>query len=519
MTEPRVIAEPLGGSLLARAVSAGEPLPWYEPRPSDIAAWRARAGDVRRAASAEWLGALAPAFGPAGAALLEPVAAGGVVVTTGQQPGLFGGPLYTLYKAIAALELASALEADTGVPARAVFWAATDDADFAEASSVWVRFDGDGGARRITMTQKPSDRIPLADVPIEDLGAQLAMLRQAARSAPDLRPLDLAEKAYATGRTIGGAFVTLLRGLLEPLGIAVLDASHPALLAAEQPILARAMRHAFEVDSALNEREAALRVFGTTPQVAQVPGLSLVFARTGGGVKGRVPLSEAAAHADSADLSPNVLLRPVVERALLPTVAYVAGPGELAYFAQVSAVARALSLPTPLAVPRWSATILEPEVARLLARHGVGWRELADGQAVETRLARSRVPATVREAMTELRTRIDGEVEQFRTALAGHENVVDPRVIAGTGRTLGFRLDRLERRVVAAVKRSHGGVTREVAAMRGALFPTGTRQERALSFIPLLALYGESLLAELRASARRHAEALLRGQPVPADRE
>ena len=127
MTLPRIITDALGGGSLARRVVAGDaPTPWYVPRPASPETWRARADEVRASVDADWLQRLSLAFGASGAAKerLERVAgAGGVVVTTGQQPGLFGGPVYTWSKAIAALELANAIERDTGVPAAPVFWA------------------------------------------------------------------------------------------------------------------------------------------------------------------------------------------------------------------------------------------------------------------------------------------------------------------------------------------------------------------------------------------------------------
>src|SRR5206468_5902906 len=124
----------------------GAPSEWHPAAPSDVEGWRRRAAE--RAGSRDWAAAwdaIAPAIAPTGnaAARLERVrAAGGVVVTTGQQPGLFGGPVYTWSKAIGALAFADALELATGIPTAAVFWAATDDADFAEASTTAVARPG-----------------------------------------------------------------------------------------------------------------------------------------------------------------------------------------------------------------------------------------------------------------------------------------------------------------------------------------------------------------------------------------
>jgi bacillithiol biosynthesis cysteine-adding enzyme BshC len=517
---PRVIAEPLGGAPLARAAAAGRLPEWYPRRPSSPDEWRDRAERVRDITHGDWLAALAPAFaasGPAAARLERVAASGGVVVTTGQQPGLFGGPMYTLSKALGALELADAIEAATGVPTAPVFWAATDDADFAEASTVWVRLPE--GAARLAQDQVPTEGVPLSDVPLEGIAGALEQLMRAAGSAANIEVLEAVRAAYAPGATMGGAYLSLMRRLLEPSGIGVVDACHPALLLRERDVVVEALRRADVVERALDERERALRGRGYEPQVATVRGLALPFMRVGDR-KVRVPSSEAAGvavRAASERLSPNVLLRPVAESSVLPTVAYVAGPGELAYFAQVSAVAAALDRPAPLAVPRWSCTILEPHVESTLERLGVAWRELEAHHQVERRLARASLPLEVMAAIDEMRAAAQARGEDFKGALSRAGGVLDPRIVDGTVRAMTWRVDRLERRVVAAAKRREHRTMADVEAARGSLFPGGKRQERALNFIPFLATYGEALAERLRESARRHAAALLHGLDLPVD--
>ncbi|MGQ0765137.1 MAG: bacillithiol biosynthesis protein BshC [Gemmatimonadota bacterium] len=514
----RLVAEAIGGTMLARRVTDGESLPWYLPRPAGSAAWRERALEVSRAAPTTWLEDSAPALSRTGAALLEPVAAGrGVVVTTGQQPGLFGGPLYTLHKALSALAFARSLETATGVPVRPIFWAATDDADFAEASSTWIRAQSTG-ARRLRLGQPASDGVPLAEVPLGDVTGLVAALREAARSAPNMEPLGLVARAYNSGVTIGGAYLELLRGLLEPLGMAVLDASVASTMTGARAILRDALRCGENIDRGLAERDAALRAFGAEPQVQRVEGLSLAFMRDPAGRKTRVPLAAATATANSdVVLSPNVLLRPVIERAILPTIAYVAGPGEIAYFAQVSAVAQVLGSEVPLAVPRWSATLIEPDVEEKAARLGVPWRMVADGHSAEAALAGRELGRPVTNAFDQLEADIGDAFSRAGAAIASRLPEFDARIVDGASRSAGFRADRLRRRVLAAAKRRLGSAERDIVAIRGALFPGGIRQERALNFIPLLALYGDEYVSLALASATRHAEALLDGRPLPTD--
>jgi bacillithiol synthase len=521
VTLPVVLTEPLGGGPLPQRVIAGDAPPaWYPPRPSDVEGWRARAEEVRGSVPRDWYARLSLAFGATGAAqarLARVSAAGGVVVTTGQQPGLFGGPIYTWSKAISALELADEIERETGVPAAPVFWAATDDADFAEAAETWVALAG--GAARLTMSASGVDGVPMADYPLGDVRDAIDVLAAASGSAVAPDVVDVVRLSYHANATVGGAYLTLLRVLLEPLGIAVLDASHAALLDAERPWLARALEHGASIATALQERSAELRAAGHLPQVADVDGLSLVFGRDAGR-KVRIPLSLAAsvaARADRERISPNVLLRPVVERAVLPTVAYVAGPGEIAYFAQVSAVASTLRAAAPLVVPRWSCTIVEPHVQALLSARDIGRHEVVDVAALEGRLARATAPVSLTHALSAWRGDIERAAGRFGDALDDTSGLLPRAVVDGVRRQMLWRAERLERRMVAAVKRRDVDMRRDVGTIAGALRPGGRRQERALNLLPMLARHGLGVLDRMRDAARRHAEALVHGTPLPVD--
>jgi uncharacterized protein YllA (UPF0747 family) len=204
-----------------------------------------------------------------------------------------------------------------------------------------------------------------------------------------------------------------------------------------------------------------------------------------------------------------VLLRPVVERSILPTVAYLGGPGELAYFAQTTAVASALQLPLPLAVPRWSCSLLEPAIAALMDRHGITEEELRDAHGPEGRLARAALPAAIRDALAALRTATDGGIDAIVSADA--TGLVSPEAIEGTRIHLRHRVERLERRYAAEAKQAAAATMTDVATIRGALRTNGIEQERALNFIPFLARGGPALIDSMRREAARHAGALVGG--------
>ncbi len=495
--------------LVALAGQHDNPTEWYEPRP-DSEGWKRRVAETAAEfQGGAWLRALAPALDATGSAAgrLERVArSSGVVVTTGQQPGLFGGPLYTWFKAMSALALADELEQRTGVAAAPVFWAATDDSDFAEASEATVSVPG--GAEVIRIVSEADSGVPMSALPLGDLDAQLDALTRACGSAPNGAALDAVRAAYTAGATVGEAYVRLLRAILEPVGVAVLDASHAAVRAAGRPLLESALARAAELDTALKQRSGALKEAGNRAQVAHVAGRTLVFTTgTDGRHRVRVREAEAMVGADSAELSPNVLLRPVMERAILPTVAYVGGPAEIAYFAQVSAVADELDAKRPLIVPRWAGVIVEPHVRKVLDRISADVDDFADPHAVETRVARDHLPAGIVKALAKARARVESALDELVKADSSAD-VLPSAVLEGARRQLLHKLDRLERRYVAAAKRKGSDLLTEVATARGALYPDGQPQERALNMIPLLARYGDEVLTGILAKAREHAASL-----------
>ncbi|MBA2685673.1 MAG: bacillithiol biosynthesis BshC [Gemmatimonadaceae bacterium] len=522
MTEPRVVTIPLGGPALTRAMLANATPPeWRERVPAGAAEWTARAKAAQGDASVrDWATVLSPAFAASGAAaerLARSAGGKGVVVTTGQQPGLFGGPMYTWSKALSALTLADALEKATGIPTAPVFWAATYDADFLESSASYVILNGD-----LVRLQQPPPKTPdlsMRDTPLGDVDPLIRELELASGSAVGRAAVEVVRASYTTQQTIGLAYVQLLRTILEPLGIAVLDAGHPAVRRASHAFLRRALDSASEIDAALTVREQELREEGFEPPVAHIRGLSTVF-RYGDRTRSRIPMAEAATIDDDVELEANVLLRPVAERAILPTVAYVGGPGEVAYFAQATAVAQRLGVAVPVVVPRWSGMILEPHVERLLARHSLTPEELRDPHAAETRLVRAQLAPQVREALARYASGADALNDALRAALAagGSLPLVPDAVLAGARGNVAHRVERLERRIVAAAKKREAATMRDIAIARTSLFPLGKPQERVLNFIPMLARHGAALLAQMQARASEHAASVLAGQVSdPAD--
>ncbi len=525
VTEGRVAVRsvPLGGSALSRAVQRGSVgASWYAPRPQNAAAWSAHVGAVRASmGETDWLTPLAPAIAATGLAAdrLTRAAAQGAVITTGQQPGLFGGPAYTFSKALSALAMADELEQRTGISIAPLFWAATDDADWMEAAVTHVATSA--GLQTLSLTGSATDGIAMADVMLGELREARETLAAACGSAAQSEVLTLVDSAYVPHATIGASYVQLLRALLEPLGIAVLDAAHAAVRTAADPFLRRALVRAGDLSAALTQRGREISDAGFAPQVDVVDSLSLVFRtslvqRDAQMVRARerVPITDAARVAREADvgaLGANVLLRPVLERSLLPTVCYLAGPGELAYFAQVAPIASALGASIPLVAPRWSGEIVEADAERAIDRLGISEAMLSDPHAAELAVARRLMSDDVNDSLERLRVMLETQLLSLKENVGGADGVVADSVVDGLQRDLGHRLDRFERRALAGVKRREVQAMRDVAAARAKLRPLGQSPERVLNLVPMLARYGVEILEQMRDGARQHAQRLVHG--------
>ncbi len=479
--------------------------------PKDLRDWHERIEVCREPMMGiGWANTLREAMRPTGAAAarLARVSGGqGVVVTSGQQPGLYGGPLYTIMKALSALSMADRLEAITGIPVAPVFWAATDDADFAEGATTWI--PSAGSLRDLRLVDAPADGTMMSHAFLGSMQESNAALRRAAAGAAWPEMIRAACAAYHEGATVGNAYVDLMREILMPLGITVLNAAHPSVRHQSAPLLRRALAEAAAIDVAVTTRTEELRSAGFAPQVELLPDRALVFV-VRNGVKERATVSGAASILPRVSddlLSPNVLLRPVVERALLPTVAYMAGPGEFAYFAQVSAVATALSVAVPLALPRASVRIIPPDVQQTLARHGQSVEAMRNPRDLVQVLASRATPEPALDALAALRAQIQrtaGIIQSSDTALPSP-------ALDGAIAQFAHRTDRLERRLLAAAKREIAEQIQRVEQAQSTMWPQGVAQERLVNPLPWLARYGPPLLESLRQACDENAATLVHG--------
>jgi bacillithiol biosynthesis cysteine-adding enzyme BshC len=444
-----------------------------------------------------------------------------LVVTTGQQPGLFLGPLYTIYKALSASALAQHLERKWGRPVVPVFWAANDDHDYAEAQgTAWL--DAAGEVKTGALPDRPADAplTPMSRLPLPDeIVPLLDDFERDLPAGPDRDDtLERLRRFYRPGTTMGAAYSGALAEWLAPLGIACFDSSHAAAKARMAPVLLEAVRQAGDLDAALAERATLLEAAGASVTVPVGQGATLVFLEDGAGrdrlvVDGNAYVTrrsgsraaigdiERIAGSVPERLSPNVLLRPVVESFLLPTVAYVAGPGELAYLAQCEPLYAALGVTPQAPVPRWSGVLVEPRVDRVLDKFGATLEELlAPANALEARVIRSQLPAGLLDASARLRQAVDTEYAAILSAAIA----VDPTLARPVGAARQHALTELadlEKKVQGHLRKREATELAQVARARNAVQPNDKPQERAIAWVSWIARRGPALLDEVRDAA------------------
>jgi bacillithiol synthase len=473
--------------MIARIVTTVSPL---DPRAIP-------AGKPRRVA-ADVLAATLPGPGR------DRLAAGEVLaVTTGQQPGLFTGPLYSVHKALSAIVVARRLEAERRVPVVPVFWVAGDDHDFAEGNHAWV-LGRDGEPMRIALRERPHEapQLPLFREPC---GADTAAALEALATAlPDseFKPEVLAwlEQAYRPDTNLADAAAHALNALLASRGLAVFRAHDRAAKRAATSWLLRGVEETLDDGLSPVLIEASLG-----RDRLKRDGAEYVTRRSGERFT-RAQLEQIGREMPER-LSPNVLLRPVIEAALFPTVAYFGGPGEMEYLPESKPLFTKLGVTPQVPIRRWSGLIIESRVDKVLQKHGLTPEDFSEpAGALESRLARADMPEDLAAALEALRDdvaarfqRISGEVQLIDPTLERTVDSARNAALAGT--------NEIEKKLVASLKRSQGTVTAQLARARAALAPNNKPQERVLTPASFLARYGTSLLADVEAEVARWAGA------------
>ncbi len=427
-----------------------------------------------------------------------------VAIVTGQQLGLFGGPLYTLYKVITAIQLADKYEREFGIVAVPIFWLEGEDHDFDEIAAAGFLAGDDVTSLRYS-PKESGIKTAIGRLVIQEEMTQTLDALEETLQATDFRNelMSLVRGAYAPGRTMLQAFVTVINAILGDGRVLFISPDDAALKSLCSGLFGKEL-----VDFATSARlleEASAQLSGSYHAQVQTKPTNLFLHSEGGrtaldatseGFKTRDGRSfekdelSALLEEQPSLLSPNVVLRPLMQDTLLPTAVYVAGPGEVAYFAQFKALYSWAGLQMPIIYPRASATLLEKRIDKILDKYGLtipSFEEQFDrlfGQVVVDQMevdiegAFKKAGSFLHQAINEIKPL----VEQ-----------VDRSLVKSTDATRSGMLKewtRLKERVLKAERSQQDVVKTQLFRASSNLFPFENPQERALSPLYFLNKYG-----------------------------
>ena len=447
---------------------------------------------------------------------LERLRQGAAAVVTGQQVGLFGGPAFGLYKALSAVKLAAEATA-AGVDTVPVFWLATYDHDLAEVNHVSL-LGPENALETLTTSSHAAAGAPVSTV---HLGEEiLPLLDQAAALVGETEAMTQVRDSYRPGESLGTAFARLSAKWFADWGVILLDASDAELHRIAAPIYTAAVQQAEKLSTGLTNRGHALEAEGYHQQVKVTNSSVLLFSMQdgaraaihrrsqNGGDEILIGSEESAERISPAELldriqsapeqfSPSVLLRPIVEDYLLPTLAYVGGAAEVAYFAQAGVVYEALlGRVTPI-LPRFSATLIEPKIERLLEKHSLTLPDVFGGfEPLRQKLAAHSLPGDLQVAFEAARKSLDGNLAGIKQKLAALDRtLVD--AAETTGSKMHHQIEKLYAQAARAEAQKGALIARHAENLSNALYPLKALQERSVGGLYFLARYGIGLLHQL----------------------
>lgn len=410
------------------------------------------------------------------------------------------------------------------MPVVPVFWVEAEDHDWAEVRSATV-LDANLQPKQIALPDPDgAGTVPVGWLTLDARAAESLTALEATLPQTDFTgwTAGMMRRAYASGTSVGAAFATLLDALLGPHGLVVFESSDPAAKPFAAELFARELQFPGRTSALAADAGATLEALGHEPQVVpQRDSIALFHMDTGRQPIRRVDGAFAAGteRYASAQLveaavdhperfSPNVLLRPIVQDTLFPTIAYVAGPSELAYLGQLRGVYEHFGVPMPLICQRGTATLMDSTSARFLSRYQLPIDALQpQDDAALNRLLESQLPKEVDEALTQA----DQHVRRVMARVMEVIPAVDPTLAGAAKTTLGkmeHDLRGLHNKVIQAAKRRDETLRRQFTHAQSQIFPLGHPQERTLGMVYFLNRYGpalvDRLLEELPLDAGHH---------------
>ena len=438
---------------------------------------------------------------------------GAHAVVTGQQVGLFGGPVLALFKAASVLALAKQVES-AGVDCVPVFWMATEDHDLAEVNQSLL-LSADFQLAPFSVETEGKTDSPVANVRFAQGTSEV--VAKAAHILGETLAAEYLWDSYRVGETFAGAYARLYTRLFAEHGLVLLDPSDAELHRIATPLLVEAIERAPELDEALLARNREITHAGyheqvkitaeSTPLFALVDGARAVIHRANGQFsirKERLTPDELKRRIEEhpEKFNANVLLRPVLQDYWLPTLAYIGGPAEIAYFAQVGVLYEKLLGRVTTVLPRMSATLLEPKIEKLLDKYELNLQDLFHGETqLRDELAVRSLPQELKLDFERGRLAVDEAMQRISDSLHKLDSTL-VEAARNAANKMRYQVGRLEKRASQAELRREEILARHAEMIENALYPKKTLQEREIAGLYFFAKYGVALIDRLIETAQ-----------------
>jgi bacillithiol biosynthesis cysteine-adding enzyme BshC len=440
--------------------------------------------------------------------------AGCYAVVTGQQVGLLTGPCYNIYKALTIIRLAQHLT-EQGIPSVPVFWMETTDHDLEEVDHVVLLDRASQSLCPITMVFDPlNDGRPVGDIV---LGPGLSEFQETLRNQLPVNSgfsdqvLDLVRQCYREGRTLGGAFASMMERLLGEYGLILMDPLDPTLAALSGPVFKWALAQSKALQARMAQANDEITRAGFEPQIKPDPQSTFVFYADEGkrrlllqegnqvwpkGSDRRMSLEEAHALADAQPekFSASVALRPLLQDHLLPTIAFVGGPSETSYWAQLEGFYQLWGRPMPVVVPRASFTVSTEKAQRILVKYGLEFSSVFGGvEKLTAEVFERSVTAVASAQFDHLMAGVNEGLSRLRPALEGTDTTL-AGAIETARQKIEYQVSHLKGKYLRAEERRNEMIVQQIVALENLLWPRKNLQERELNVCYFLGRYGRGFL-------------------------
>ena len=437
-----------------------------------------------------------------------------LVVITGQQAGLLTGPLLTIYKTLTIIRLAEQLQQTYENKFVPVFWIVSDDHDFEEVNHVFC-VSSTNDVTRVTYAPRGDfDRCLVGSLPIDE--SFKSVIREFEGYMPETEfkasIAEMVKMAYTDSRSFAAGFARLMMCLFQDYGLVLVDPLDSELMELATPIFTKEIENLTESSNRALQVSEQLKGRGYSQQITLRSGHLNLFVE----IEGRrcsVSLGSDGFHAEGRSftakdfldivqsspekISPNVVLRPVVRSHILPTAAYIGGPAEISYYAQLKGVFEFFGVPMPIVYPRARLTLIESKVRRILDKHSIAPDAVyQDADGVIRSIIEKSLPDTFQIVFQEAEGGIDEFFSKIQEVVLPIDNSLDGLITRSRNR-LAHDVDKIEKKAIQAKKKSEEIVVQQIQKVSTHLFPNGSLQERVLNIVPFLMLYGPDFVKRL----------------------